>query len=116
MRWERKTSKAKIPVSFQFSILLGKFVCVIPRHVSSTSGAARIVDGMVGAGDGRIDGVKDAWVMAGMGLGVIEEHKRGGKCIDSDFSQLALQSLKTMCAFMDVCSSCLPPPHTHTQV
>lgn len=34
---------------------------------------------MVGAGDGRIDAVKDAWVTGGgggAGLGVIKEHKR----------------------------------------
>lgn len=39
-RWERKASEAKIPVSFQFSILLGRFACVIPQHISCTSGAA----------------------------------------------------------------------------
>lgn len=38
---EKNPSKAKIPVSFQFSILLGRFACVIPRHVSSTSRAAK---------------------------------------------------------------------------
>lgn len=36
-----KASQAKIPVSFQFSILLGRFACVIPRHVSSTSRAVK---------------------------------------------------------------------------
>lgn len=51
-RWGRKTSKAKIPASFQFSILLGRFACVIPRHVSSTSGAAE---------DGGCDGRGRRW-------------------------------------------------------
>lgn len=42
-------------------------------------GQRRMVDVMVGAGDGRIDAVKDAWVTGGVGgagLRVIKEHKR----------------------------------------
>lgn len=93
-RWERKASEAEIPLSFQFSILLGRFACVIPQHISCTSGGSGgILEGGTGAGDGRRDAMKDVRVMGGAvdgGEDIKEWREREGKCIYSLSSRLAL--------------------------
>lgn len=116
-KWERKTSKTKIPVSFQFSILLGRFACVIPQHVFSTSGAVEDC-GCDSRGRRWKDRYSERYVGDGRGWDWGLRAQREEKSIYLDFSRLALLSRKTLFAFLHVrffhvCLSSHTQTHTY---